>query len=73
MRETWGNNESLTAKGFHKKRIMLKVRKCQLRIDKENKKTMKFALKKKCHILQSSNIYWTDQSEFSKSTYYIIE
>lgn len=60
--------ESLAAKGFHKKRIMLKVRKCQLCIDKENKKNMKFALKKKCHILQSSNIYWADQSKSSKST-----
>lgn len=38
--------ESLTTKSFHKRRIILKVRKCQLRIDKENEKTWNFLWKR---------------------------
>lgn len=38
----------------------------------EKQKNVKFALKKKCHILQSSSIYWADQSRSSKSIYYYI-
>lgn len=33
---------------------------------------MKFAVEKQHHILQSSNIYWADQSKRSKSTYLLL-
>lgn len=64
----WGI-ERLPANCFHKRELCCKgagVNSVYIR----KTKNMKFALKKKCHILHSSSIYWADQSRYSKSIYY---